>query len=97
MVKDSAAHYNCVFFLLLFPLVILVTWAIISFYLGVLGLHVVFCNVLCTVLELLKLCTYAYSVTVHMMLLTVLFGLLFVAALNVLSEVRVLLCVGRPS
>jgi hypothetical protein len=38
-----------------------------------------------------------YSVTLYMMLLTVLFGLLVVSALNVLAGARVLLCVGRPS
>jgi hypothetical protein len=34
---------------------------------------------------------------VYMMLLTVLFGLLIVAALSVLAGAGVLLCVGRPS
>jgi hypothetical protein len=40
---------------------------------------------------------YVYSFIAHMMLLAVLFGLLVVAALNVLAEAGVLLCVGRPS
>jgi hypothetical protein len=40
---------------------------------------------------------YAYSFISDMMLLTVLFGLLVVAALNVLAGTGVLLCVGQPS
>jgi hypothetical protein len=40
---------------------------------------------------------YAYSFIADMMLLTVLFGLFVVAALNVLAGTGVLLCVGRPS
>jgi hypothetical protein len=39
---------------------------------------------------------HAHSVIVYMTLLTALFGLLVVAALNVLAVVGVLLCVSLP-
>jgi hypothetical protein len=40
---------------------------------------------------------YVYSVITHKMLLTVLFGLLVLVALNAPAGTVVLLCVGRPS
>jgi hypothetical protein len=42
VVKDFAAQYNAVFFhLTVVAVVILIMWVTISFYMGVLGLHVI--------------------------------------------------------